>query len=46
MKCIGSRTDEKAIASHLFAILREFDEDGVDAIYSESLSPRGWDRLS
>ena len=41
VKCIGSRTDENAIASHLFAILREFDADGVDAIYSESFESPG-----
>ena len=41
VKCIGSRTDENAIASHLFAILREFDEDEVDAIYSESFESPG-----
>ena len=41
VKCIGSRTDEEAIASHLFAILREFDRDGVDAIYSESFESPG-----
>lgn len=36
VKCIGSRTDELSIASHLFAILREFDKDHVERIYSES----------
>ncbi|MBR5508545.1 MAG: threonylcarbamoyl-AMP synthase [Lachnospiraceae bacterium] len=36
IKCIGSRQDELSIASHLFAVLREFDEDGVEEIYSES----------
>lgn len=41
VKCIGSRRDELSIASHLFAILREFDEDGVDAIYSESFEAPG-----
>ena len=41
VKCIGSRTDENAIASHLFSALREFDEDGVDAIYSESFESSG-----
>lgn len=41
VKCIGSRQDELSIASHLFAILREFDEDGVDAIYSESFEAPG-----
>ena len=41
VKCIGSRADENTIASHLFAILREFDEDGVDAIFSESFESPG-----
>lgn len=41
VKCIGSRQDELSIASHLFAILREFDEDGVEAIYSESFEAPG-----
>ncbi|MBS6397954.1 MAG: threonylcarbamoyl-AMP synthase [Clostridiales bacterium] len=41
IKCIGSRQDELSIASHLFAILREFDEDGVEAIYSESFEAPG-----
>ncbi|MDE7319181.1 MAG: threonylcarbamoyl-AMP synthase [Lachnospiraceae bacterium] len=38
VKCIGSRKDELSIASHLFAILREFDEDHVERIYSESFN--------
>lgn len=41
VKCIGSRQDELSIASHLFAILREFDEDGVEEIYSESFDTPG-----
>lgn len=41
VKCIGSRKDELSIASHLFAILREFDEDGVERIYSESFDTPG-----
>lgn len=44
VKCIGARTDEEAIASHLFAVLREFDDDGVDAIYSESFESPGLGR--
>ena len=36
VKSIGSRNDEKAIASHLFDILREFDTLGITYIYSES----------
>lgn len=41
VKCIGSRHDELSIASHLFAILREFDEDEVEEIYSESFDTPG-----
>lgn len=41
VKCIGSRKDERSIASHLFAILREFDEDQVERIYSESFDTPG-----
>ena len=41
VKCIGSRKSELSIANHLFAVLREFDEDGVDAIYSESFQAPG-----
>lgn len=35
---IGARDDEDAIAQHLYKILREFDEQNVDAIYSESFA--------
>ena len=35
---MGSRVDEDAIARHLYHILRECDEQNVDAIYSESFS--------
>ena len=38
---MGSRSDEDAIAQHLYRILRECDELHVDAIYSESFqTPR------
>ncbi|MDY2936831.1 MAG: L-threonylcarbamoyladenylate synthase [Fusicatenibacter sp.] len=41
VKSIGMRSDEETIARHLFAILREFDEDGSDVIYSEAFdTPR------
>lgn len=36
IKCIGSRADGDSVARHLYAILREFDDLGVDRIYSES----------
>ena len=32
---IGARQDEEAIARHLYAVLREFDEKGVTCIFSE-----------
>lgn len=41
IKSIGTRQDEADIASHLFAVLREFDEDHVDVIYSESFDTGG-----
>ena len=36
VKCIGLRRDEETIAHNLFRCLREFDEENVDVIYSES----------
>lgn len=41
VKCIGSREDEEAIARNLFSILREFDDDNVTSIYSESFPAYG-----
>lgn len=38
---IGARSDEEAIAKHLYRILRDFDDRNVDAIYSESFSTPG-----
>ncbi len=38
VKSIGSREDEKSIAQHLYSLLREFDESGIDQIYSECFS--------
>lgn len=32
---IGAREDEEAIARHLYAVLRDFDEKGVTCIFSE-----------
>lgn len=41
VKSIGSREDEITIAQHLYSILREFDEEDVSVIYSESFeTPR------
>ena len=36
--CMGSKSDEDAIARHLYKILRECDELAVSAIYSESFA--------
>ena len=36
VKSIGSRQEEEEIARHLFAILRDFDQEDVDCIYSEA----------
>ena len=41
VKSIGTREDEATIASHLYAILREFDHEQVDYIYSESFARGG-----
>ncbi len=36
IKTIGTRKDEDTIAGGLFEILRDFDDDGVDYIFTES----------
>lgn len=41
VKCLGSRSDEESIARSLFAALREFDDESVRKIYSESFPGRG-----
>lgn len=41
VKCIGSRKDEEEIARNLFSVLREFDDEKVTSIYSESFPVRG-----
>lgn len=41
IKNIGSRENEKTIAKNLYAILREFDEEEVEEIYSESFNRQG-----
>lgn len=41
VKIIGGRNEESAIASSLYRILREFDDEEVDAIYSESFDSDG-----
>lgn len=41
VKSIGTREDEATIAVHLYGILREFDQDRADYIYSESFATDG-----
>lgn len=41
VKCVGSREEEETIARNLFTVLREFDDEGVTKIYSESFESQG-----
>mgnify|MGYP000886191220 FL=1 len=41
IKSVGSRRDEEVIARHLFRILREFDDDNVEVIFTESFETAG-----
>jgi len=41
VKVMGVRNDRSTVAHNLFSILREFDDDGVDVIYSEGFSDEG-----
>ncbi len=41
IKSVGSRLDEDLIAHRLYAILREFDDEGITLIYSESFETGG-----
>lgn len=38
LEVIGSRENEETVAHNLFAVLREFDDQKVDCIFSESFS--------
>ena len=38
IKSVGKRSDEDSIARTLYTILREFDDEGITVIYSESFS--------
>lgn len=41
VKCAGSRTDELSVAKHLYGILRDFDEEGTEKMFSESFDYAG-----
>lgn len=38
VKNVGSRTDEAAVAHNLYRILREFDDEGAEVIFSEAFA--------
>jgi L-threonylcarbamoyladenylate synthase len=41
VKSLGSRRNIDAMASNLFRLLREFDEENVDIVIAESVPPEG-----
>ncbi len=41
VKCPGKRNDESEIARHLFRILRELDDEGIQVIYAEAFDGHG-----
>ncbi|MCR5557529.1 MAG: threonylcarbamoyl-AMP synthase [Butyrivibrio sp.] len=41
VKSVGSRDDEKTIAHELFKVLREFDDENIDVMFSESFDDSG-----
>lgn len=41
IKSVGSRSDEETIARRLFRILREFDDEGVQSMFSEAFYSQG-----
>ena len=41
VKSVGSRDDERTIAHELFKVLREFDDENIDVMFSESFDESG-----
>lgn len=41
IKSVGDRSDERTIAHELFKVLREFDDENIDVMYSESFDDSG-----
>jgi L-threonylcarbamoyladenylate synthase len=41
VRSMGSRTDLRTVAKNLFALLRQFDAEGVEVIVAEGVPPRG-----
>jgi L-threonylcarbamoyladenylate synthase len=42
VKSVGSRKDEDSVAKHLYTVLREFDDENVTKIFSESFDTDGF----
>ncbi len=42
IKSVGDRKDEKTIAHELFKVLREFDDENIDIMFSESFDDSGF----
>ena len=42
VRSLGSRSEMRSIALHLYRALREFDDEGVETIYAESFSRDGF----
>lgn len=41
VRCVGSRRDEESVARNLFSVLREFDDESVTKIFTESFEAAG-----
>ena len=41
IKSVGNREDEATIAHELFKVLREFDDENIDIMFSESFDESG-----
>jgi len=42
VKSVGSRSDEESVGRHLYTVLREFDDENVTKIFSESFAADGF----
>lgn len=42
IKSVGARADEEAVGRSLYRILREYDDEEITVIYSESFSDSGF----
>lgn len=42
IKSVGSKDDEAGVGRHLYTVLREFDDENVTKIYSESFDKNGF----